>query len=823
MNNPFYDIVKADELTPNLAAALFIEEASPIWTDILYPTNHLVIGPRGAGKTIALRQLDHRSARSTSETPYIGIYIQISRISTIFQHLFDEHAPDFALQRVFSDYLWLEIIKELSHFVGSSSSQLDPSDPSVIARLTNGVIDAPTADALASRCSNIQTEIEEGTHQWSMTGQCDWTPKADLAASLRRTIASLRTLCPYLHQDKPSLYLLFDESSPIPVACQRVINGLLHRGRSYCVKLAVRPYEWSTLITEANRTIELNTDVRPLHMHYPNELESGYLDSMRAVANRALATRRNGSASLIDGWPSGTSIDIQRILSDDALRYSGFPAVCATSSGNPQNLLSICSCIFATAIQLLKDYPERNFSLARIPARVQHDAIVRWSKDYEEQNPYEESRAFCRSLLRRVRQQPEKARSIGFLYDHGQPDLFTEDYLPPDVGSLIAAAFSGGFLRITHTDRTSVMDVPAAFHLNRGLLPREGLPLNLPTVPAEAVDRTFVRQNARDRVHLPAKSPKVNPDRTISVFLSTSFARSMEQQRIDIKRVLFAEGLPCVDVEDVSGDQFLFTSVAKGIRSNDVTLFDATVLRPYTMLEIGMCAVVTPPRCVICIVNSHGKDRPLAQFPGYLKKLPILTFSFDQASLSRLAADVRNRSLELLGKRSEFQTVDLTDTPLRRKQRQRTVFLSLPDRPLRERAIAAVKASLKDLGWTVLVEDDMQTYGANELQVAIQCAYTSRVGIIDTTGETAPDLLQCYKLGLFAGRRKPWRVKHIEEEQYERLETFDSVPNLSPSSWNTIEDLVVQVEGVRARNRGIDEVRIGIAKCRSLLYPRSNG
>ncbi len=30
MYNPFYDIVKADELSPDLAAKLFIEEASPI-------------------------------------------------------------------------------------------------------------------------------------------------------------------------------------------------------------------------------------------------------------------------------------------------------------------------------------------------------------------------------------------------------------------------------------------------------------------------------------------------------------------------------------------------------------------------------------------------------------------------------------------------------------------------------------------------------------------------------------------------------------------------------------------------------------------------
>ena len=435
MYNPFYDIVKADELSPDLAAELFIEEASPIWSDIQYPVNHLVVGPRGAGKTIALRQLDHKSTPSRARVPYIGIYIQVSRISTIFQNPFteDESSPYF--QRVFADYLWLEIVKEIASFVRSPQSLLHRVDSQVVARITNGVIEADSGTALEDRCSEVQKEIEEGIHLWSIDNHRSWVPKVDLPASIHRTVVALRRLCPHLNQQQPSLYLLFDESSPMPVQCQRVINGLLHRGRAYCVKLAVRPYEWSTLKTEANRTIELNTDIKPLHMQYPDELESGYISSMRAVANRILTTRVARADSIRDGWPLDEVLDIESILSDDSRAYSGFAAVCATSSGNPQNLLSICSCIFATAISILGTRSGGADVLTRIPAKTQHDAIVRWSKDYEDQNPYPESRGFCRSLLKLVRELDDNAKSIGYKYSHDEPDLFSSDYLPSPENS----------------------------------------------------------------------------------------------------------------------------------------------------------------------------------------------------------------------------------------------------------------------------------------------------------------------------------------------------------------------------------------------------
>ena len=168
-------------------------------------------------------------------------------------------------------------------------------------------------------------------------------------------------------------------------------------------------------------------------------------------------------------------------------------------------------------------------------------------------------------------------------------------------------------------------------------------------------------------------------------------------------------------------------------------------------------------------------------------------FSLDDHSLARLAGQVRSRGSELLSKRSEFKTVALTDTPLRSKRRKQSVFVSLPDSPVRSRAIDGIRARLVTLEWTVITEEDMASYGANEFQVPIQCAYASRVGVIDTTGKEGPDLLQCYKLGLFAGKKKPWRVLQVEQATTAQADTFASVTGLKHGAWNTIEDLVDHV------------------------------
>ena len=795
--NPFYGIDKADVLPPVLATELFVAEASPIWADVQAPINNLIVGPRGAGKTIALRQLGH-GLHEPQSAKFIGLYIQISRISTIFQHVFDNEdlasADIVHLQRIFGDHLWLAIIRELAQYLKVvQDKSIHVFDNKLIQDLTDQAIQASSIESLNAECAKRQQRIEQTVHRWSTGLETDWEPMVDLSASLERTCAALRNAIACLNQDRPCIYLLLDESSPIPEACQQVVNGLLHRGRSYCVKLAVRPYEWTTLETTAHRTIEPGTDIKPLHVRHPDELQDTYVQNMRMLINQVLRTRLSEvDPTPAPGWASvGNKPNISSILLGDPKNYSGFSSVCASSSGNPQNLLEICSCIVATAINDASHsgQPPEKLDLGKISAETQNRAVIRWSRDYEDQNPYPVSKKFCRALLGIMRSSDRSKPSIGFQYLHSdQAQIFSTDYLPEPIGKLVKSAFSGGFLQSEDPNNRSLIEVPSSFNLNRGLLAREGFSLSSPRQPANKLDRDFMIKHTSEGG--PMSRPN-HPNRTLKAFLSTAFGPTMAQQRTDIKNALERVNIECIDVEDAADDQFLFTAIHRGITKTDFTILDATVLRPYTMFEMGLCAGATKPKNVICVINEHETSSTLDSLPEYVRKLPILRFNFDQEKLTKLAEAIRDRANSLLAKPSEFKKVALTGVTLRPRRREQGLFLSLPQSSIRDRAIEAVTSSLERHGWTIVVEEDMGSYGANELQVPIYCAYLSRVGIVDLTGEDGDlDLLQCYKLGLFAGKRRPWRVLQVGSGRELANDVFASGPRITYRHWNSIEDLV---------------------------------
>ena len=789
MHNPFTEIIKADELSARRAKDLFVPEASPIWSRVQTGLNQLIVGPRGAGKTIALRQLDHRTHEASSERlPYIGIYVQISRISTTFQSLFEEAAErqdesaNRLFQKVFSDNVWMEILAELGRYIQTHAGEADGVGPPELERLSG--VAAGTAAELEDRCIKQQAEIERRIQGWSVTSDYSWTPMADLPASLRRCAVALRRIYPWLSKEHPCLYLLFDESSPIPVPCQRVLNGLLHRGREFCVKLAVRPYEWESLVTTTGRNIELDTDLWPLHIDYPNETEESYIKDMARVVNRVLRDRMEECRFDTEA----NTPDIRRILrSDSRQKYTGFRAICAASSGNPQNLLQICSNLFAMAP--IEDATGKVEFLHK-----EQDAAVRsWSKEYEDRNPDGVSRAFCRALLRGIRRNKARDRTIGFQFvSSDEPDLFIGEYVPNELGIKIRSGFSAGFLRSTISSDRSLFEIPAAFHLSRGLLPCADLRLDLPVRPPTEIDEEFINKSARDSRAFRGAS-KEDQGKEISAFFSTSFSPILEQQRRDIKGHLQKFGVECKDVRDAPGDQFLFTTIRSSIRNSDFAVLDATDLRPFTMFEVGLCAGEAKPKAVICVVQDDGSGDAIARLPESVRKLPILTYMSEAGGMEKLAAKVSSRARELLSKPSEFSRVVLTSTTLRARQRSKCVYVSLPESQYRDAALAAIGERLRETGWSMITEKDMETVVANELQVSIQCAFVSRVGVIDTSGTDLPDLLQSYRLGLFAGKRRPWRVMRTERVGQANKAVFASVPLEGYETWNTYEQLGDQV------------------------------
>ena len=775
--NPFLDILKADILSPDQATRLFVPEASPIWEEVQRPINQIVIGPRGAGKTMALKQLDHKLNWRNDGALFIGLYLQISRICTIFGSVFDHSrkAGDDALtatfMRIFADYVWLDVVREIIDFLRSRENIVSPSLATTDIQAAFGFDARSMADAEARR-GELAEGIEQKIQEWSTNpDDISWTVKFNLPQSLDRCANVLRSAVSRLDRDRPCVYLLLDESSPIPVECQAVLNGLLHRGRSYCVKLAIRPFEWATFRTTTGRTIELDTDVWPLQLRYPSD--DVYASQMAKVLIRVLRTQNANNQSLIP------TPDLDGIFPrDDAFSCSGFSSIARASSGNPQNMLQICSYMFGTDTFR----PDTGFK-----PELQDRVIRAWSKDYEDRNPYTDSRSFCRALLQRIAK--GALPSIGFRVRDQQEDLFSGDYVRPAVGRLIQSGFAGGFLRPFDPERArSLFEVPAQFSISPGLLPVVKLRLDFPVEPLTDIDSDFVRDGVRDG---PPRHPEPEPRREMKAFLSTSFSRAIRQQRSDIKEHLRRVGVECDDVEDRLEAQFLFSAIVRKIRRSDFVVLDATVLSRYTMLEIGICAgAPRRPKDVVCVINEDS-DQAVRDLPPFVQVLPILTFSYDSGQLVELAAKIVSRAEGLLAQKSEFSQVAITRASLRPPRRQKSVYLSLPPSSIRDRAILEIRRALESVGWNVLSEENGESYCANDFQVSVYCAHLTRIGVVDTSGTDEGDLLQCYRLGLFVGKGSPWRVLHTRRAKPgEKVsDPFASVPKLDINRWDTIDEL----------------------------------
>ncbi len=774
-HNPFDDVAKADAHTPEDVATLFVHDASPIWADLQSPINHIVVGARGAGKTMALRQLDYRTLASGDHNPdFIGVYTHVSRISAIFHTLFAdrEESPDQPLvrqyQRVFADYLALEIVRGICD-LADEDNQLARPDFSEVFRLPSGF----DAGDIAHNCVRLQMQVESSIQSWQISGRCAWQPLGDLPTIFSRLAKTLRRANSWVGRDRPCLYVLLDESSPVPLPCQAVLNSLLQRGQPYCAKLAVRPFEWHTLDTPSGRPKEQNTDVFVLHLDHSDELSSAYEAHMEQVVGKVLSSRGFGVADIREALPRSADHP-----------YSGFNAICAASSGNPQDLLLICSAIFAT-----RDYPDGSIGqgFAPVPPSVQDDVVRTWSRDFGNQNAYDASRRLCRSLAQEVKRAPQASRSIGFEYRSDEPDLFPDRSLPDDLAEPLKPAFAGGFLRPGEETHASLFGVPASFRLSRGALPALDVPVDTPAVPPAAIDRRFIESRARTgQVHRAAPSRPAPV-----VYLSSSFIERVDSRWESVTQALRNAGFSFPSVKSAPDAAAWFDGARRKIAKAHVALLGGQAEMFRTMFEIGLCAGASRPVDVI-VGRLDGGTTGFDAMVG-LPQLPTVSHQADDGDYSRFAAEVRAVAKQLRADPSEFANVALTGVSLRpKRRREKTLYLSLPevvaDRMLQDE----VRSRLATDGWSMITEAEMTSYGTNPLQVPVLCAHTARIGVIDTSASDGLDLMQSYKLGLFVGKRG-WRVLHTSKMAPSMPRPFDRAVGAECFRWEGESELVERI------------------------------
>ncbi|MDE0442803.1 MAG: hypothetical protein OXL38_11850 [Gammaproteobacteria bacterium] len=770
--NPFYDVAKADAHTPKDVATLFVRDASPVWRDLQYPINHLVVGARGTGKTMALRQLDYRTMASGGQiSDFVGVYAHVSRISAVFHALFNDHEEDGdapltrQFQQVFADYLALEIVSVLCE-LADGDDQLARPDFSAVLRLPGGF----DTGNITADCVRLQIQAEASIQSWQISRRCTWQPLGDLPAIVARLAEALRHANPWLAQERPCLYVLLDESSPVPRACQSVLNSLLLRGQPYCAKLAVRPFEWHTLNTPSGRPKEQDTDVFVLHLDHSDELSAAYVSHMEQIVDKVLGSREVATPGIRKALPG-----------DNDYPYSGFDAVCAASSGNPQDLLMICSAIFA-ARGNADDSANRSFE--PVPPSVQHDVVRMWSRDFGRRNAYDASRRLCRSLAQQVKQVPEASRSIGFEYRSEEADLFADDSLPDDLAEPFRPAFAGGFIRLGKEAHPSLFAVPGSFRLSRGVLPDLEIALDTPTIPPVALDRTFIETKAR--ISPGFGPPKANP--ALVVYVSGSFLEPNDPDREAMTHALSVAGFAFPKVRLADGPSGWFYGARRKIAKSRVALVGDRGGIPRAMFEIGLCAGANRPVDVIVGRLDNGAA-PLDEVAG-LPPLPTVSQQADDRNHSRFAAEVRATAEQLIAHPSDFANVALTGVSLRpRRRREKTVYVSVPDMVADRFPLNAIREGLAARGWSMIAEADMTSYAANVLQVPVLCAFTARIGVIDTSAADGFDPIQSYKLGLFAGKRG-WRVLHTSHTEPAIPSLIDHVVGAEHYRWENEDELV---------------------------------
>ena len=774
-HNPFYDVAKADAHTPQDVATLFVRDASPIWGDLQYPINHLVVGARGTGKTMALRQLDYRTLASGDQIgDFVGVYVHVSRISAIFHALFADREEDTdqalirQFQEVFADYLVLEVVRVLCD-LSDLDDQLARPDFSAVLRLPGGF---DTGD-IAADCVRLQIQIESSIQSWQISGRCAWQSLGDLPGIVARLAQALRHANTWLTRQKPCLYVLLDESSPVPRACQAVLNSLLLRGQPYCAKLAVRPFEWQTLNTPSGRPKEQNTDVFVLHLDHSDELSAAYISHMEQIVGKLLGSREIAVPGLREALPT-----------DGNYPYSGFDAICAASSGNPQDLLMICSAIFA-AWGKADGATDQRFG--PVPPSLQHDVVRTWSHDFGHQNAYDASRRLCRSLSHQVKQAPESSRSIGFEYRSEEPDLFSDGTLPDDLAEPFRPAFAGGFVRPSEETHPSLFDVPGSFRLSRGVLPELEIALDTPTIPPVELDRAFIETKARANAGFGI--PRAIPAPV--VYLSSSFIEAADPGWEAMTQALLVAGFAFPKVRLTKAHNAWFDGARRSIAKARVALLGGRGTTTQTMFEIGMCAGASRPVDVIFGRLNDGENR-LDETSG-VPPLPTVSHQAEDDNYSRFAAEVRAVTEQLIAHPSDFANVALTGASLRpKRRRERTVYVSAPDNVADRISLDGIRENLAACGWSMITEADMMSYAANVLQVPVLCAFTARVGVIDTSAEEGFDAIQSYKLGLFAGKRG-WRVLHTSNTVPTIPNPIDRVVGTEHFRWEREDELVERI------------------------------
>lgn len=721
---------------------MFERTASSIWDQLQSPLNQIVIGPRGAGKTIALKRLDYRCDPSNIDVNQrIGLYVQVSKPANDFRYIFQQHEirskqrVQRALQFAFADYIWLEVLQKVGQFVKHVGLE-ESFSVDHIQRLTGGAFEALTIDDLCRQTDDIKLRILSELNRWSIELKCDWSAMSSPANSIDRVASVIDEAVPFQDTESRHLYLLFDESAPIPEPCQVVLNSFVKRGRRYCTKLAVRPFEWRTLQTLEGVKREVGTDLHLLFISYPDELTSAYQGQMRSIVQRLLKVRLNNHESS-EGWPTSGEIGVDRL-------FPSFERICGISSGNPENLLAICSNIIAECQDSGTSFSRNN----SMPTALEMRGINEWSASYVAQafNP-SVNRPLMRALTRMVLEEKDPSVIVRVQLD-GESDLFESSNVSEAVGERLRHMFAVGFINCLPEHR-DIFEIPRTFKLSRGLFPKYNVPWNVPCkMPPIGVTEGFIKQYSTEGFPRSiTEQDTVELEGGMTIVASPSVSRELESAASSFRSDEMSAPLVVTRLSD--SEPFLSpTRIGKQLSNSDMLLLEVGNFEISDSFLLGVNASQSEPTPVVCISTAEGNTELPSFTLEVLDHFPLVQGRALQKIPNQvIEAIVANRSTALRSV-DAFHRVYQTNQPIRPPRKTpKTVYVESG-----KSACDLIRAVLGKKGWKVRTHDDVKSYGLSEVQVAILAAHIVTRAIVDTTNRLPEENLSlAYLMGVFAG------------------------------------------------------------------------
>ncbi|MEW6679972.1 MAG: hypothetical protein AB1297_02970 [bacterium] len=815
IRNPFREIHLADKLESNDIRVMF--ERNKAWEKVLEPSNQIIIGTTGCGKSMLLKKM---SASSMDEDnfpkthKFFGIYLHVSRITRYFNSVFDSILRSINNDRVFwnkklivttniySQYmcLWLlerlcEEIKDSSNYAFYPLSRVEVRE--IIKDICN-LLDIKDCKDLDEIILQIKRQISEIDNYFSG----DWLTKDTLDIrlfsclniyTLPEVISNiiLNAYNSIAKKEKLYVYFLLDTSEYIHPECQKVHNSFFERGFSFRTKLAKRPYHLTTLETLSGKNIKQDTEFSVIFLDYlPDDKEAYKKFLIKALGKELDYIKRN--------YPEYENIVIDplKFLNTSGNEYNDLLSMCSMGGVSIRDFINILGKAFDLLIKetgikkeislppsfqeiALKKHSERQLE--------QVSKIEQLDKSFIPERDYPKDKIswlydFLIGLLKRLKKENKKMSELIV--------EIKELFISEDIQAFLKPAFADGVFRFISEDSFSLFIVPNKFYVNLLFLsvPKFNLlgknPWTCPLSTEEIKEIT--------RKYFGGKIEEVKqPLGKYKAFLSCSFEKDplLTESRRLIKPALKSVDIECYDAEELN-ITFQTQGIRNAIENFDFTIAELSSPTPNILFEMGIAAAYK--KTIISLVN---KEKILRRNITDLLELPMNAYDYDlkEESLSEKARQIRNSIDNRMIQEQSIEEPAFKETSsgrsLRPKSKSNMIFISYPQEhsSLWERALKEIKGELEGLKIITEQTSGLSNYEAGKFQIPIFCASLSKFCIIDTSGKEMPDLFQSYVLGLSFGLGK--NTLRIEESTTAKKEGLLLWSSYRYETWSNIEEL----------------------------------